>query len=649
MNRIPPPFGRTVPMFALALAATLALAAARGEAIPNGDCFDCHSDKELMGTNQAGRTVSMYVDKAAYAASVHADQACTDCHDDIKELEHPPVLKPVDCSDCHDEETKDYRESLHGLAARTGVVEAASCADCHGSPHYALASDNTNSPAHFANVPHTCAACHGDLEKMRKFGLRKDTAVVSYENSAHGKALGTQTNGKHAAVCTDCHGSHRLLAATDVRSELHWQNIPKTCGKCHEEVADRFHVSVHGLAAAKGDRDAPVCTDCHGEHDIASARDDRSKVSASHIPETCGQCHGAERIATRYAFSSSVVDTYEQSFHGLASKLGGVAAANCASCHGVHDILPSSDPRSAVHPDNLPKTCGECHPGIGTRLAAGPMQIHLPPGAAEGKHPAVNLVSRAYFWMIVFVIGGMFVYNFIDYAARVREQIRRVKADPYAEVRMTPILRAQHFSMIILFFTLAYTGFVHKYPEAAWSWPFRAIENGSHLRGELHRIAGWAFTALFAVHLVLLVATRRGHAYLVHLALKPHDAADALNRLQRNLGARKPAEPYRRFTFAEKAEYWALVWGSVVMIVTGIVLIYSENVLSLWPKVWLELSQVIHYYEAVLATLAIVVWHLYWVIFEKSEYPMNTAWLIGRKPGHGERKTEDEGRTTDHG
>ncbi len=626
----------------------LALAAlcGRGEAIPNSDCLDCHSDRDLMGTNRAGQAVSMFVDKAAYAASVHADQACVDCHADIKDAEHAPELKPVDCAECHEDETKDYLASLHGRAARTGVVEAASCADCHGHAHAVVASDRTNSPTYFANIPHTCAACHGDAKKMARFGLRANASVVTYEHSAHGRALGVSTGGQHAAVCTDCHGSHALREATDTKSPLHWQNIPKTCGQCHEEITERFNASVHGMAAAKGDRDAPVCTDCHGEHNIAAARDADSRVAASHIPETCGQCHGAERLATRYSLSSSVVDTYEQSFHGLASKLGGVAAANCASCHGVHDILPSSDPQSAVHPDNLPQTCGECHPGIGTRLAAGPLQIHLPPGAAEGKHPAVNIVSRVYFWMIVVVIGGMFIYNFIDYAARVREQIRRVKADPHAEVRMTPILRAQHFSMIILFFLLAYTGFVHKYPDAVWSWPFRVLPDGSHLRGQLHRVAGWAFTALFVVHLLLLVATRKGHEYLRKLAPQAHDATDALGRLAHNLGARTPMPPPRRFNFAEKAEYWALVWGSVVMIVTGIVLIYSEQALSLWPRVWLELSQVIHYYEAVLATLAIVVWHFYWVIFEKSEYPMNTAWLIGKKPGHG---PSEDGSSRTHG
>jgi hypothetical protein len=82
------------------------------------------------------------------------------------------------------------------------------------------------------------------------------------------------------------------------------------------------------------------------------------------------------------------------------------------------------------------------------------------------------------------------------------------------------------------------------------------------------------------------------------------------------------------------------VWGSFVMIVTGVMLIFTETVLRMLPKIWLDVAQVIHFYEAVLATLAIVVWHFYWTILDPNEYPMNPAWLIGKKPAQGEPKKE---------
>jgi len=82
------------------------------------------------------------------------------------------------------------------------------------------------------------------------------------------------------------------------------------------------------------------------------------------------------------------------------------------------------------------------------------------------------------------------------------------------------------------------------------------------------------------------------------------------------------------------------VWGSFVMILTGAMLIFTETILRILPKIWIDVAQVIHFYEAVLATLAIVVWHFYWVIFDPDEYPMNPAWLIGKKAAYGEPMKE---------
>ena len=162
------------------------------------------------------------------------------------------------------------------------------------------------------------------------------------------------------------------------------------------------------------------------------------------------------------------------------------------------------------------------------------------------------------------------------------------------------------------------------------------------MRGLIHRIAGWTFIGLFLVHGVSLVLTRKGRDYLRALWFAWHDLGDALGTLAFNIGLRQTPPPHRRWNYAEKAEYWALMWGSVMMIVTGLMLLFTETVLRTMPKVWLDVAQVIHYYEAVLATLAIVVWHFYWVIFDPHEYPMNPAWLIGKKPAHAPPDSEDK-------
>lgn len=474
-------------------------------AAEDGECFGCHSDRALAGTNAAGRAVSVYVDKARYAASAHGDVSCAECHD-----------------------------------------------------------------------------------------------------------------------------SHDVDMATNPASRLFWRKTPETCGKCHEEAAGAFLRGVHGKAALAGERDAPVCTDCHRVH----APQPVGGVAAAAAPDTCGQCHGAQRIAARYGLAPSVVATYLSSFHGLAWQAGSPTVANCASCHGAHEVLRSTDPRSSVHPANLPATCGKCHPGIGTRLALDPIRIHSPPGAAEGKPWLVNFVSRLYIALIALVIGAMAVHNAADFIAKFRAHARRVREAKDSELRFTPAARCQHLSLVILFAVLAYTGFVHRFPDAWWSWPFQALDGGSAWRGVLHRVAGCAFTVLFAAHSILLVGTRDGRGYLRELWPRRHDFADLGRFASSRARLRATALPPRRFTYIEKAEYWALVWGSALMIVTGLMLVFAETVLRTMPKVWNDVAEVIHYYEAILATLAILVWHLYWVVFDPDEYPMNTAWLNGLKKKH---------------
>jgi len=629
----------------------IALCLARATfALENSDCLACHGDKDLAKTGKAGQVVSLYVDEAKYAASTHARNLCTSCHSEVADLPHPDGFthKPVRCGACHRLETEIYLKSDHGQALQKGVVEAASCKDCHGDSHALLSSRNPSSPVNRAHIPETCARCHGNAKEMQKYDLHQGAAVATYERSAHGRA---HANGvASAAVCSDCHGTHDLHRSINPRSKLYWQTIPATCGRCHENVLQTYSRSVHGTAVSSGIRDAATCVDCHGEHTIEGPASASSRVSAAHIPETCGQCHGSERIASRYQLSSKVVETYMQSFHGLGQQFGGPTVANCASCHGFHDVLPSSNPLSSVNGANLPQTCGKCHTGIGSRLAKGEIRIHDLPGVAKGKPWLVNFVTRAYLALILFSVGGMFAFNALDYVSKTRAHIRAAHAAD-GELRMPRWVRAQHAALVVLFITLVFTGFVHSFPEAFFSWPFRALHNGGSVRGLIHRLAGWTFTALFLVHLALLFCTARGRAYLKDLGLRMHDLRDGAAQLLHNLGLRRSPPPPRRFNYAEKVEYWALIWGSFVMIATGVMLIFTETVLRTLPKVWHDVAQVIHFYEAVLATLSILVWHLYWIVFDPKEYPMNPAWLIGRKAPHGrpdqERARQDGEAKTD--
>ncbi|MGB9104818.1 MAG: cytochrome b/b6 domain-containing protein, partial [Terriglobales bacterium] len=121
-----------------------------------------------------------------------------------------------------------------------------------------------------------------------------------------------------------------------------------------------------------------------------------------------------------------------------------------------------------------------------------------------------------------------------------------------------------------------------------------------------------------------------GRQLMFSMLPEPKDALDARDTMRHYLGFNVPKPQFKRFNYAEKAEYWALVWGTVVMASTGLALWFKVQVVHLVPRWWLDIATAIHFYEAILATLAILVWHFYQVFFDPDVYPMNWAWYDGR-------------------
>ncbi len=463
-----------------------------------------------------------------------------------------------------------------------------------------------------------CLACHDDI--------KPDV----YNASAHGKNL-----------CTSCHtdiagAPHEIADSRNKESPVYWTNIPKTCAVCHENISKVYERSVHGKAALAGKREAPVCTDCHGEHNIKSHTEPTSSVYPTAISEkTCPRCHASENIITKYRLPGNMVKTYMESYHGLASKGGSTIVANCASCHGVHDILPSSDANSSVNKANLPRTCGKCHPGAGAKLAKG--SVHIKPSVT--RDIIVFYVTLFYITLIIMTIGGMLIYVGLDYLGRLREHYAKMRSEAVIS-RWTLNERLQHFILLATFAVLAYTGFALRFSEAWWAFPFTVIKDGSDWRRILHRGTAVVFCLLCAYHAWFLIFTERGRKEFKAFLPKWKDFTDLYKMLKHNLSISKEKPKFERFNFVEKSEYWALIWGSLIMILTGMMLVFNSLMMRYLPKWILDVAATIHFYEAVLATLAILVWHLYFSVFSPEHYPMHWSWITGRI-------TEDERREND--
>ena len=525
---------------------------------------------------------------------------------------------------------QDHSGGSQRAALGRSVHRELSCSSCHvGGGEMEGRSPGSAEPVE------SCVSCHAEARRSYQRG-------VHATNDREGRGI-------PAATCVSCHTAHSVRAAADPGSPVHRQRVAATCARCHAGVAAAYDSSTHAAALRRGALQAATCVDCHDAHAAAAPRDDRAPTSALRLSlTTCASCHANVRLASQYELPPAVVRDYQRSIHGLSGAMGDRRAANCASCHGAHAILPARDPASTVHPDRLPVTCGSCHVGAGPTFARGGVH-HAPllPG-----HRLVDTVRRMYLVMIVALIGAMLLHNGIDFAARLRR--RRASRTPTAEspagevLRFTVGERVQHWLLVASFMTLVLTGFALQF---AWAIPGVAAQTIVSARAVGHRVAAVVFMALALYHVGYLLLTRRGRA--TARALWPRfsraadvacclaccvrlgppsvsDWRDLVRTVRYNLGRVPSPARFGRFTYAEKMEYFALVWGAIVMAVTGLALWFETAFLNRFPYWAIELATTIHLYEAILASLAIVVWHFYFTLFNPDVFPGSRAMFTGR-------------------
>jgi cytochrome b subunit of formate dehydrogenase len=141
-------------------------------------------------------------------------------------------------------------------------------------------------------------------------------------------------------------------------------------------------------------------------------------------------------------------------------------------------------------------------------------------------------------------------------------------------------------------------------------------------------------TATCFYHMYYAIFTARGRDHLVRMIPKMRDARDVVGMMRYYAGLDAHRPKFGRFGYVEKAEYLALVWGSIVMAVTGFLLWFQDAALKHLPMWALDVATIVHYYEAILATLAIIVWHLYYVIINPDFAPMSLTWIDGKLSRH---------------
>ncbi|MBE3575736.1 MAG: hypothetical protein IMW99_09865 [Firmicutes bacterium] len=239
----------------------------------------------------------------------------------------------------------------------------------------------------------TCLQCHGQQ------GMPGFVDAKKFASSPHG-ALG----------CNACHTSvegypHKLPAgakgevAAALKTEA-WQS----CQNCHQDVTAAYAQSVHGATGLE-------CSSCHGPvHALVVASQSSSPVAHKNIAATCEQCH-----------TGTVAESYNESLHAAAVRLGSDRAATCSSCHGSHDVVLASAANSPVNSKNTPKTCARCHGTAAAGFAQGKEHV-LPVNEGAGK--PLFWTGKFFTWLtisvIVLLVGHMELELFSQLRARTR-------------------------------------------------------------------------------------------------------------------------------------------------------------------------------------------------------------------------------------
>jgi cytochrome b subunit of formate dehydrogenase len=603
-------------------------------------CLECHI-KEDIHKIVDGERISLTVSKEQLSHSVHRNMPCIKCHSTVTVgLERPcETAKQVDCGACHEAIANEYLASGHGVAHTNKSADAPYCTDCHGS-HGTQSGEDDTAPIYRANIPALCGECHQKDGKAAKVpGLKEINVLFDYSRSVHGRGL-REKGLLPSAVCTDCHTAHDVRRESDPKASVHPTRIPATCGTCHKGILDQYVESVHAIhRKGKVDGDLPTCADCHSAHGITETEQDKFMTE---VTQTCGSCH------------KELAATYLETMHGKAYLLGSVESAKCSDCHGPHRVLSVNDPHSSVGARNIVNTCRKCHANANQRFTG--YLTH----ATHHDHVKYPILFYTFWFMTLLLLGtfAFFGVHTLLWLPRsiqgLRERKKHERATPARQQlyirRFFPAEQATHVFVIISFVGLALTGMMLKFANMGWAQFLANLVGGVGAAGTIHRICAVITFGYFSFHAfyLLRIKFRRKASWKELLFGKNsmmfnvQDLKDFVATMKWFLGF-GPRPRYGLWTYWEKFDYFAVFWGVAVIGFSGLMLWFPEFFTKFMPGWLINVAQIIHSDEALLAVGFIFTIHFFNTHLRPEVFPMDMVIFTGLTPLEEYRKTRPRG------
>lgn len=597
-------------------------------------CSMCHTEPALWDDDHQ----RLFIRPEMLDHDVHHQKGvvCSDCHGGDPSSTNFAVahvgLVPIGelrnrCAVCH----KDQRLALvKGVHAKAGEKDdrgrglPLDCSKCHGAnPHAILPAEDPHSPVFLNNQVRTCGTCHPKAEE-------------TYEETVHGRGL-NESGLTVTAVCADCHGAHGIYYAADRRSTLNVANVAATCSKCHQFIEARVKKSVHGSGGGPGyaaDKRAaggrtkrnPTCTDCHQGHHMLRSEQAAFRLQ---VANDCGNCHA--ELSSRYALS----------MHGQLTRQGYSPAANCADCHGSHDILPVSNPESTLAPEeNRLHTCQKCH-----LYAVGNFSNFDPHANFKdaARYPTMHDIYVGIQTTVNILFALFLLHAFLWF---IRALVFRLQhgghttlvADQYALPRFGPIGRAPYAALVVCFFGLTASGIALKYSNQEWGRRLAEMMGGFRSASFWHHFFAVLAIAAVVAHLVRAIgriSRAREKSSWKTILLGP-DSLVPVGRDLREFGkmllwfvgfARKPA--FERWTYWEKLDYWAFCLAAGVIGISGLMSWYPNVFCIVLPGSALNVAKMVHSQFSLYIASFLFLIHYFHAHFRPEKFPMDPSVLTG--------------------
>jgi cytochrome b subunit of formate dehydrogenase len=542
--------------------------------LSNDRCLRCHGREGFSRDDAFGRERDLHVTAEVFTDSVHGEQDCVGCHQDITKAPHRKgIERKVGCVQCHLEEwgkvqengsvaengnllkvvdhIESYMDSMH---ARPRIDDQsrtnATCYNCHGS-HDIKPVDREARSENFINLPNVCGDCHGDV-------------LEQYKTSVHGQEV--SSGNTDAAVCADCHSRHGVGEPHTAGGRV---AIAESCGNCHQESLASYLGTYHGKITRLGYGETAKCYDCHGSHEIKRLENPASMMNVNNRLETCQTCHeGASKGFITFQPHGNMHDRekYPEMWFASTFMIGLLLGTFAFSLW--------------FHREYKDRKEGKNRPHVLTEA--------LPAGKTHFR-------------------------------------------------RFNRWWRAAHLTGALSIMTLTLTGITVLYAESFWAPFIMNLLGGPETAGYIHRVGAVGFISVFFIHLIYF-AVRIGRSWRTFEWFGPNSLIPSWNDLNDAVAMFRwffgvgPRPELDRFTYWEKFDYWAPFWGMTIIGISGVIMWFPVQAGSFLPGWAFNVAAIVHGEEAFLAAVFLFTVHFFNNHFRPDKFPQDTTMFTGRVP-----------------